>query len=146
MRIWTQAEHSRELARRRPGLWALTHGPGQQGLRLGGWKMDGCSPSSQERQDGDMKGNGEGLWRLEETTQNSHVSNSRVVVQSLSRVQLFVTPWTVAHQASLPFTIFRSLLKLCFIESVMPSNHLILCRPLLLLASIFPSMRVFSNE
>ena len=93
-----------------------------------------------------MKGNEEGLWRLEETTQNSHVSNSRVVVQSLSRVQLFVTPWTVAHQASLPFTIFRSLLKLCFIESVMPSNHLILCRPLLLLTSVFPSIRVFSNE
>ena len=112
MRIWTQAEHSRELARRRPGLWALTHGPGQQGLRLGGWKMDGCSPSSQERQDGDMKGNGEGLWRLEETTQNSHVSNSRVVVQSLSRVQLFVTPWTVARQASLSFTISQGLLRL----------------------------------
>ena len=93
-----------------------------------------------------MKGNGEGLWRLEETTQNSRVGNSRVIVQSLSCVQLFVIPWTAAHQASLSFTIFQSLLKLCFIESVMPSNHLILCCPVLLLTSIFPSIRVLSNE
>ena len=57
-----------------------------------------------------------------------------------------VTPWTVARQASLFFTIFRNVLKLVSIESVMPSNHLILCRPLLLLPSIFPSIRVFSNE
>ena len=69
-----------------------------------------------------------------------------VVVQSLSHVRLFVTPWTVAHQTSLPFTISWSLLKLMFIEWVMPSNHLILCRPLLLLPSIFPSIKVFSNE
>ena len=60
--------------------------------------------------------------------------------------QLFVTPWTAAHQASLSFTISWSLLKLMSIESVMPSNHLILCRPLLLPPSIFPSTRVFSNE
>ena len=64
----------------------------------------------------------------------------------LSCVQLFVTPWTAAHQASLSFTISRSLLKLMSIESMMPSNHLILCRPLLLLPSIFPSIRVFANE
>ena len=57
-----------------------------------------------------------------------------------------VTPWTVAHQASLSFNISHSLLKLMSIVSVMPSNHLILCRPLLLLSSIFPSIRVFSNE
>ena len=69
-----------------------------------------------------------------------------VIVQRLSRVQLFVTPWTAAHQASLSFTNSRSLLKLMSIESVMPSNHLILCRPLLLLPSIFPGIRVFSNE
>ena len=56
------------------------------------------------------------------------------VVQSLSRVQLFVTPWTAAHQTSLSFTISRSLLKLMSIELVMPSNHLMLCHPLLLLA------------
>ena len=67
-------------------------------------------------------------------------------VQSLSHVQLFVTPWTVARQASLPFTISQSLLKLMSIESVMPSNHLILCPPLLLLTLIFPCIRVFSKE
>ena len=69
-----------------------------------------------------------------------------VVVQSLSCVQLFVTPWTAAHQASLSIASSQSLLKLMSIESVMPSNHLILCRPLLLLPSIFLSTRVFSNE
>ena len=57
-----------------------------------------------------------------------------------------MTPWTLARQASLSFTIFQSLLKLMSIESVMPSNHLILCCPLLFLPSIFPSIRVFSNE
>ena len=66
--------------------------------------------------------------------------------QSLSCVQLFATPWTAAHQTSLSITNSRSLLKLMFIQSVMPSNHLILCHPLLLLPSIFPSIRVFSNE
>ena len=67
-------------------------------------------------------------------------------VQLLSHVQLFVTPLTAARQAFLFFTISQSLLKLMSIESVMPSNHLILCHPLLLLPSIFPSIRVFSNE
>ena len=67
-------------------------------------------------------------------------------VQSLSRVQLLVTPWTAARQASLSITNSWSLLKLMSIESVMPSNHLILCHPLLLLPPIFPSIRVFSNE
>ena len=66
-------------------------------------------------------------------------------VQSLSRVQLFVTPWTAARQASPSITNSQSLLKLMSIESVMPSNRLILCCPLLLLPSIFPSIRVFSN-
>ena len=69
-----------------------------------------------------------------------------VVVQSLSCVQLFATPWTAARQAFLSFAISQNLLKLMSIESVMPSNHLILCRPLLLLPSIFPSIRVFSHE
>ena len=68
------------------------------------------------------------------------------VIQLLSHVQLFATPWTIACQASLSFTISWSLLKLMSIESVMPSNLLILCHPLLLLPSIFPSIRVFSNE
>ena len=67
------------------------------------------------------------------------------VVQSLSRVWLFATPWTAAHQASLFFIISWSLLKLMSIESVMPSNYLILFQPLLLLPSIFPSIKVFTN-
>ena len=67
-------------------------------------------------------------------------------VQSLSHVRLFATPWTAAHQASLSITNSWSLLKLMSIESVMPSSHLILCHPLLLLPSIFPNIRVFSNE
>ena len=67
-------------------------------------------------------------------------------VQLLSRVQHFANPWTATHQASQSFTISQSLLKLMSIELVMPSNHLILCHPLLLLSSIFPSIRVFSNE
>ena len=66
-------------------------------------------------------------------------------VQSLSHVRHFATPWTTAHQASLPFMISWSLLKLISIESVITSNHLILCHPLLLLPSIFPSIRVFTN-
>ena len=67
-------------------------------------------------------------------------------VQSLSRVLLLVTPQTAAHQASLSITNFRSSPKLMSIELVMPSNHLILCHPLLLLPSVFPSIRVFSSE
>ena len=64
----------------------------------------------------------------------------------LSRVRLFATPWTAAHQASLSITNSWNLLKLMSIKSVMPSNHLILCHPLLFLPSVFPSIRVFSNE
>ena len=71
---------------------------------------------------------------------------SVVVVQSLSHVQCFATSWTTAHLTFLSFTISWSFLKLMSIESVMPSNHLILCSPLLLLPSIFPSIRIFSNE
>ena len=67
------------------------------------------------------------------------------VVQSLSHVQLFATPWTAARQASLPFTVSQSLLKLKSVESMMPSNHLILCCPLLL-PSVFPIISVFSRE
>ena len=69
-----------------------------------------------------------------------------VIVRYLSRVRLFVTPWTAACQDSLSFTISRSLVKLMSIESVMPSNQLVLCRLLLPLPSIFPSIRVFCNE
>ena len=67
-------------------------------------------------------------------------------VQLLNCVWLFATPWTIAHQASLSFTISLSLLKPMSIESVVSSNHLFLCHPLLLLPSIFPSIKVFSNE
>ena len=71
--------------------------------------------------------------------------NLDVVVQLLNHVRLFAAPWTTAHEASLSCTVSRSLLKFMSIESVMPSNHLILCRPLLVLPSIFPSIRVFFN-
>ena len=80
-------------------------------------------------------------WNFRETTPVSHQFRP---VQSLSRVQLFVTPWITACQASLSITNSQSSLKLMSIESVMPSSHLILCRPLLLLPPIPPSIRVFS--
>ena len=79
-----------------------------------------------------------------ETSKSLNLLNHSV--QSLSRVQVFVTPWTAARQASLSITNSRSLLKLMPIESVMPSNLLILCHPLFLLPSISPSISVFSNE
>ena len=72
--------------------------------------------------------------------------NFVVVVQSLSHVQLFVTLWTAAHQASLSFTICQSLLTFMLIESVMLFNHLILCHPFLVLPSVFPNIRVFSEK
>ena len=78
-----------------------------------------------------------------------HLKQCKSTISSvplLSCVWLFETPWTVAHQASLSITNSHSLLKLMSIESVMPSNHFILCHPLLLLSSIFPSIRVFSKE
>ena len=88
---------------------------------------------------------------LHQNSVDSHLPDSETSyqfssVQSLSHVWLFVTPWTATHQASLSITNSRSLLKLMSIESVIPSNHLILCGPLLLLPLIFPSIRVFSNE
>ena len=79
------------------------------------------------------------------SVQSSGVLNPFSSVQPLSHVQLFATPWTAAHQASLSITNSQSLLKLMFIELVMPFNHLILCHPLLL-PSIFPSISVFSDE
>ena len=75
-----------------------------------------------------------------------NLANQFSSVHSLGCVQLFATPWTAAHQASLSITNSWSLLRLLTLESVMPSNHLILCRPLPLLPSIFPSIRVFSDE
>ena len=76
-------------------------------------------------------------------------SNSAIqiaVVQLLSHVRLFATPWIAAHQASLSFTVSQSLFKLMFMESLMPSNHLILCHPRFILPSIFSSIKIFSNE
>ena len=84
------------------------------------------------------------LYSLE--THLKRVAVVIVVVQLLSFVQLFVTPWTVAHKTPLSSTISWSLLKFMSVESVILSNCLILCRPLLLLPSVFPSIRVFSNE
>ena len=83
-------------------------------------------------------------WREGEYIQRE--ADTLSSVQSLSRVQLFATPWPAACQVSLSITNSRSLLKLMSTESVMSSNHLILCRPLLLLPSIFPIIGVFSNE
>ena len=94
-------------------------------------------------------------WRKEQSLEFKSGWNSSnpfsvpgtvVVVQLLSCVRSFATPWTAAHQASLSIINSQSLLKLMAIEFVMPSNHLILCCPLLLLPLIFPSIRVFSNE
>ena len=82
----------------------------------------------------------------ESNEQKSLADYSPVQFKSLSRAQLFVTPWTAACQASLSFINSWSLSKLMSIESVMPSSHLILCCPLLLLPSVFPSIRVFSKE
>ena len=88
---------------------------------------------------------------LKKVMLSSHINSvGKVIqassVQSLSRVRLFATPWTTACQASLSITNSQSLLKLMSIESVMPSSHLILSRPLLLLSPIPPSIRIFSNE
>ena len=85
-------------------------------------------------------------WKGRKTYQSRILLNIQSSVQSLSRVQLFATLWTAARQASLSITNSQSPPKPMSIESVMPSNHLILCRPLLLLPSIFPSIGVFSNE
>ena len=84
-------------------------------------------------------------WATDFKTVNHYIVQFNSV-QLLSHVQLFVTPWAAARQASLSITNSQSLLRLLPIESVMPSNHLILCRPLLLLPSIFPSIRVFSSK
>ena len=88
------------------------------------------------------------LWPTEENSRVFWESSQERwwSIQSLSHVRLFATPWTAACQGSLSITNSRSLLKHLFIESVIPSNHLILCHPLLLPPSIFPSIRVFSND
>ena len=88
------------------------------------------------------------LWEIPKVTMRAGFQGytfSFSSIQSLSHVPLFVTTWTAAHQASLSITNSQNLPQLISIESVMPSNHLILCSPLLLSPSIFPSIRVFSN-
>ena len=112
------------------GIWC---GDRQGGGALGPWMLGA------ER---GTRGNSGVCWEHSSCCSDPQFSS----IQSLSCVRLFVTPWTAAHQASLSITNSQSLLKLMSIESVMPSNHLILCRPLLLPPSIFPSIRVFSNE
>ena len=91
-----------------------------------------------------------GLYALLTGSTSSHLCPSwaflTIVAVYSQVVSNSVTPWTAAHQVSLPFTLSWSLLKLMSIKAVMPSNHLILCHPLLLLPSIFPSIRIFSNE
>ena len=86
------------------------------------------------------------MWYYGKKTGQGDKDKGFSSVQSLSHVRLFATPWTAAHQASLSIINSRSLLKIMSIESVMLSIHLILCRPLLLLPSIFPSITVFSSE
>ena len=107
-------------------LWAVSHIAGRFFISEPPWKPILCSNN--------REGNGMSLF--------SKFSS----VQSLSRVQLFVTPWIAACQASLSITNSQSLLKVMCIKSVMPSSHLILCHPLLLLPPVPPSIRVFSNE
>ena len=85
-------------------------------------------------------------WKVDPPSLNVFTFYNSIVVQSLSRVWLFATPWTAARHAILPSTISQSLLKFMSIESVMLSNHLILCCHILLLPSILPRIRVFSNE
>ena len=104
-------------------------------------------PSSTKDHEGLAPGSSALAQSVQLLSQFSHlVSSVAQSVQSLSHVWVFATPWTAAHQASLSITNSWSLLKLMSIESVMPSNHLILCHSLLLPPSIFPSIRVFSNE
>ena len=131
------------------GICYMTQGTQTRPLwqpRVGGWSG---------RWEGGSRGRGHmyaSVWFMLMCDRNQHTivkqlsSNLKKFssVQSVSRVQLFSSPWTAACQASLSITNSWSLLKLMSIKSVMPSNHLILCHPLLLLPSIFPSIRIFS--
>ena len=108
-------------------------------VTLGPWRASGWGWLPEETTE-------TGGWNVSPTPNFTEGRRAGQLVQLFNRTQLFVTPWTAAHQPSLLITNSQGLLKLMSIESVMPSNHLILCRPLLLLPSIFPSIRVFSNE
>ena len=119
----------------------LYHGRSRQGFTL--WKGQSPLIPTNHFQLCILYVGGERSWQRETSVGLLIKSGRWVVVQLLSHVLLFATPWTAACQASLSFTISRSLLKLMSIESVMLSNHLILCLPL---PSIFPSIRVFSSH
>ena len=113
--------------------------------------MTVCDPGTPWSHSEHPEGGNWEMWLKQEKTVQGTVfkrmtSHQFSSVQSLSRVQLFATPWITAHQASLSITNSQSSLRLVSIESVMPSSHLILCRPLLLLPPIPPSISVFSNE
>ena len=127
--------------------WPMpTHPPDPWGLFVA---VHSDTASSGYNAKGEIVRNYDNAWSKSQLNQRQWDQHHKVQfssVQSLSRVRLFVTPWTAAHQASLSITNSWSPPKPMSIESVMPSNHLILCHPLLLLPSIFPSIRVFSNE
>ena len=120
----------------RYSLWGFTW----QGTEIYPWPKSHEENSSNKAADHILISEAQRLW------DNRYSCFQFSSVHSLSYVQLFATPWTAACQASLSIINSQSLLKLMFIESVRPSNHLTLCCPLLLLPSIFPSIRVFSNE
>ena len=119
------------------------------GIAIGRQMVNNCLSSRACQGIRHQVSKGNQIWGLKEIECFFHLFPfclNMVVVQSLSRVQIFATPWTPACWTSLPFTISHSLLKLMFIDLVMPSNHLIFCPLLFLLSSIFLSIRVFSNE
>ena len=132
-------------------MWSGTNNPAGQGRAK---SIKNISNEFQVEVTGETHTVSSRIWRhmnerglaLQFGRSNLGVMTKLVVVQSLSRVWLFAAAYTVGRQASLSITISRSLLKLMSIESVMPSSHLILCCPLLLLPSSFPSIGVFSNE
>ena len=134
---------------KRPWCWERLRSGGEGGDRAwDGWMasltqwtwIHEQAPGDSERQ-GSLECPVHGV-----TKSQTWLSSQAFVVQLLSHIQLFETPWSAAHHASVSFTISQSLLKLMSIELVMPSNHLMLSYPLLFLPSIFPSIRVFSNE
>ena len=115
------------------------------GISHGQRSVAGCSPQGPTGSDTTEATQHRGAYHLPDTIM-FHTYHPIIDVQSLSHVLLFATPWTAAHQTLLSSTISQSLLKFTSVELVVQSSHLILCCPLLLLPSIFPSFRVFSNE
>ena len=149
--MWSECEsHSVVSYSLQPhGLFSPWNSPGQN-TGMGSHSLPFSRGSSQPRDWTRVSHIAGGFFTSWATTEahclEFHCGSLVVLVQSLSRVHLFETPWTAAHLASPSFTVSQSLPKFMFIESVMPSNRLILCHPLFLLPLIFPSIRVFSNE